>query len=77
MLSHIGSSLGRAFSCSLLGAIIIPSAGSVFPDCALGLSLQGAYSGEGSVEERRSGVGGRLSLQDAGRGKRRGLCFWQ
>lgn len=64
---------GEPSPVALLDAIIIPSAGSVFPDCALGLSLQGAYSGEGRVEETRAG--GRLSFRDAGRGKGRRFVF--
>lgn len=40
-----------------MDAIIIPSASSVFADCALGLSLQGVYSGDGRGWRRGSGVG--------------------
>ena len=67
-----------------LVAIIIPSAGSVFPDCALGLSLQGAYSWERGPLRRggaRSGVvilGCRERSWEGRRGWVGGwvACFW-
>lgn len=69
MLSHAGGSLGRRepSPVAVLHAIIIPSAAGVFPDCALGLSLQGAYGGAGSVEGSR-GWGGCLSHRE--------WCVW-
>lgn len=74
MLSHIGSSLGRPFSCSLPGCNNYSISRQCVPDCALGLSLQGANSRVGTAGERR-GSGCHSSVQGGEKRKGRGHIF--
>lgn len=72
---------GEPSPVALLDAIIIPSAGSVFPDCALGLPLQGGDQWRGvEGRGREGGWGGGGAVVILGYSEREGeggLCFWQ
>lgn len=68
---------GEPSPVALLDAIIIPSAGSVFPDCALGLPLQGGDQWRGVGGRGREEGGAVVILGYSEREGEGGLCFWQ